>query len=48
MENFKGKVAIVGIGEVPTENYPDRPCIQACIESCKQALEDSGISKGAA
>jgi acetyl-CoA acetyltransferase len=45
MNKFKGKVAIAGIGEVPTGNFPDRSCIHSCLESCKQAIEDAGISK---
>ena len=43
--NFKGKVAIVGIGEVPTGKFPERPCLQNALEACKQAIEDAGINK---
>ena len=35
--NFKGNVAIVGIGEVPTGKFPERPCLQNALEACKQA-----------
>lgn len=45
MNNFKGKVAIVGIGEVPTGKFPDRPCLQNALEACRQAILDSGIPK---
>ena len=45
MSSFKGKVAIVGIGEVPTGKFPERPCLQNALEACKLAIEDSGIKK---
>lgn len=45
MSSFKGKVAIVGIGEVSTGKFPDRPCLQNALESCKLAIEDAGIKK---
>jgi len=45
MEGFKGKVAIVGFGEVPTGKFPNRPCLASALESCRQAILDSGIQK---
>jgi len=45
MESFKGKVAVVGIGEVPSGKFPERPCIQNAVEACKMAIEDAGIDK---
>jgi len=45
MGSLKGKVAIVGIGEVPTGRFPDKPAIYHAVESAKQAIRDSGIDK---
>ncbi len=45
MSEFKGKVAIVAIGEVPTGKFPDRPCLQNALEACRGAILDSGIEK---
>ena len=45
MSEFKGKVAIIRIGEVPTDKFQDRPCLQSCLESCRQAILDAGIKK---
>ena len=45
MGNIKGKVAVVGIGEVPTGKYPDRPITLAITQAAKQAMEDAGITK---
>ena len=45
MSEFKGKVAIVGIGEVPTGKFPDRPCLQIALEVCREAIIDSGLDK---
>ena len=45
MSKIKGKVAIVGIGEVPTGRYPDTAAIYHAIESAKQAIRDSGLDK---
>jgi len=45
MSSFKGKVAVVGIGEVPTGVFKDRPCLQSALEVSKQAIEDAGIKK---
>jgi len=41
----KGQVAIVGIGEVPTGIFPNRPCLQGALESSWQAIKDAGIDK---
>ena len=45
MSLFKGKVAVVGIGEVPTGKFPDRPCLQNALEACREAIIESGIEK---
>jgi acetyl-CoA acetyltransferase len=45
MSGLKGKVAIVGIGEVPTGRFPDTAAIYHGIESAKLAIRDAGISK---
>ena len=45
MGRLKGKVAIVGIGEVPTGRFPDKPAIYHAVESARQAIRDSGIDK---
>ncbi len=45
MNKFKGKVAIIGIGEVPTGIFPERSCLQSCLDSSRQAILDSGIDK---
>jgi len=45
MAAFQGKVAIVGFGEVPTGKFPNRPCLASALESCRQAILDSGIRK---
>lgn len=45
MAAFKGKVAIVGIGEVPSGKFPNRPCLSSALDSCRQAILDSGIKK---
>lgn len=45
MDNFRGKVAVVGIGEVPTGKFPDRPCLQNAVEACRLAILDAGIKK---
>ena len=36
----KGKLAIVGIGEVPTGIYPDRSRWNIIYEICRQAVQD--------
>ncbi|MFH1350607.1 MAG: thiolase family protein [Pseudomonadota bacterium] len=45
MGNLKGKVAIVGIGEVPTGRFPDTPAIYHAVESARLAIKDAGIDK---
>jgi len=45
MSGLKGKVAIVGIGEVPTGRFPDTAAIYHGIESAKLAIKDAGINK---
>lgn len=41
----KGKIAIVGIGEVPTGWYPDRSEWDIIYDICMQAIRDAGIDK---
>jgi len=43
--SFKGKVAIVGIGEVPTGKFPEKPCLQNALEACREAIRDAGLKK---
>jgi acetyl-CoA C-acetyltransferase len=45
MSSLKGKVAIVGIGEVPTGRFPDTAAIYHGIESSRLAIKDAGINK---
>jgi len=45
MNNQRGKVAFVGIGEVPTGRYPETAAIYHAIESAKLAIRDAGINK---
>jgi len=45
MSDLRGKVAIVGIGEVPTGRFPDTAAIYHAIESAKLAIRDAGIDK---
>ncbi len=45
MSKLKGKVAIVGIGEVPTGRFPETAAIYHAIESAKLAIHDAGINK---
>lgn len=45
MSTLKGKVAIVGIGEVPTGKFPERLPLEAAVDVCRQAIMDAGISK---
>jgi acetyl-CoA acetyltransferase len=42
---MKGRIAIVGIGEVPTGRYPERSAIQCAIEAARMAIQDGGINK---
>ena len=41
----KGKIAIVGIGEVPTGRYPERSRWDIIYDSCMAAVNDAGIGK---
>jgi len=45
MDSIRGKAAIVGIGEVPTGHYPERPFIKAAVDVCEMAIKDSGLAK---
>jgi acetyl-CoA acetyltransferase len=45
MGSLKGKIAIVGIGEVPTGRFPDMPAIYHAVESARLAVKDAGINK---
>jgi acetyl-CoA acetyltransferase len=45
MNTIKGKVAIVGIGEVPTGRFPERSAIECAIDSAHQAIRDAGIPR---
>ncbi len=45
MSLLKGQAAIVGVGEVPTGRFPDRPAIYSAIESARLAILDAGIDK---
>jgi len=41
----KGKIAIVGIGEVPTRNMPERTHWDIIYDTCMEAVRDSGLHK---
>ncbi len=43
MNNPRGTIAVVGIGEVPTGRYPDRSPIECAVEAARQAILDSGL-----
>lgn len=45
MNDLKGRVAIVGIGEVPSGRFPEREPIVAAVASARQAIIDAGIKK---
>jgi acetyl-CoA acetyltransferase len=45
MSGLRGKVAIVGIGEVATGRFPERAAIYHAIESARSAILDSGVDK---
>ena len=47
MSRLKGSIAAIGIGEVPTGRYPERDCMESCVESAAQAIADAGIDKEA-
>lgn len=41
----KGKIAIIGIGEVPTTNNPGRTHWDIIYDTCMEAVRDSGLHK---
>ena len=41
----KGKLAIIGVGEVPTGIYPERSHWDIIYDSCIEAIKDAGIDK---
>lgn len=41
----KGKIAIIGIGEVPTGTYPQRTHWDIIYDTCMEAIRDSGLHK---
>ncbi len=41
----KGKLAIIGVGEVPTGIYPERSRWDIIYDSCIEAVNDAGINK---
>ena len=41
----KGKLAIIGVGEVPTGIYPERSHWDIIYDSCIEAIRDAGIDK---
>lgn len=41
----KGKIAIIGIGEVPTRNMPERTQWDIIYDTCMEAVKDSGLHK---
>ncbi len=45
MSDLRGKVAVVGIGEVPTGRFPERAAIYHAVASARQAIRDAGVSK---
>lgn len=42
---MRKRVAIVGIGEVPTGRFPERSALESALTSCRQAIADAGIKK---
>lgn len=40
-----GKVAIIGVGEVPTGNFPERTHWDIIYDTCMQAVRDAGLHK---
>ena len=40
-----GNIAIIGIGEVPTRNMPERTPWDIIYDTCMEAVADSGLSK---
>jgi acetyl-CoA acetyltransferase len=45
MSQLRGKVAITGIGEVPTGRFPDTGAISFALDSARMAIRDSGLTK---
>lgn len=45
MSDLRGKVAVIGIGEVPTGRFPEASAIYHAIESARRAIRDAGINK---
>jgi acetyl-CoA C-acetyltransferase len=45
MDKIRGKAAIIGVGEVPTGIYPNRPFIRSAIDAAVMAIKDAGIKK---
>ena len=41
----KGRIAIIGIGEVPTANRPERTPWDIIYDTCMEAVRDSGLQK---
>jgi len=41
----KGKLAIIGVGEVPTARYPERSRWDIIYEVCQQAVMNAGVDK---
>jgi len=41
----RGKLAIVGVGEVPTGRFPDRSAWDIVYDSCMEAVRDAGLDK---
>ena len=41
----RGKIAIIGIGEVPTATMPDRTQWDILYDTCMEAVRDSGLHK---
>lgn len=41
---FRGRVAIVGIGEVPTGKFAERPALESALEASRAAILDAGIA----
>lgn len=44
-KDTKGKVAIIGVGEVPTGRFPERSCQEIALLSARQAIQEAGIGK---
>jgi acetyl-CoA C-acetyltransferase len=45
MTELRGGVAIVGIGEVATGRFDDRPALGAAMQAARSAVQDSGLAK---